>query len=309
MGSLATLICTGLALGALTTRGYGQTVSLWNYDGSVMALHTEGASAIIRYESPHHDLQWEALQSGAVLFSGIKDGNAVFGTAYTFARRCGAQPYLVSGNVSADGGEIIMYGATPLGFDGGCRPIVFQDARLVFTHVRPVPSPIVTGSITQDPPQPQAAAVRAQLDEIKHGVRDEAAAAIRAPSVVIAWSKFSAVISGFGAHWLTVTLVVSVGLLGLVLVPAGLRRSARALNHDGQVFPTMPVEGPSTDAITTQRSSAGRASDGISRKEADYTAKVRAAALQLVTDRCILDKDVDRVVETAIARYRAALSR
>ena len=42
--------------------------------------------------------------------------------------------------------------------------------------------------------------------------------------------------------------------------------------------------------------------------EADYGAKVRAAALQLAAERYLLEEDVDRVVEVAVTRYRAAIS-
>jgi len=42
--------------------------------------------------------------------------------------------------------------------------------------------------------------------------------------------------------------------------------------------------------------------------EADYVSKVRAAALRLVADRYLLEEDVDRVVEAALTRYRAAIS-
>jgi hypothetical protein len=44
------------------------------------------------------------------------------------------------------------------------------------------------------------------------------------------------------------------------------------------------------------------------RNEADYAAKVRAAALQLAAERYLLEDDVDRVVEAAVARYRAAIA-
>jgi hypothetical protein len=44
------------------------------------------------------------------------------------------------------------------------------------------------------------------------------------------------------------------------------------------------------------------------RDEADYGAKVRAAALELAAERYLLKEDVERVVEAAIARYRAAVS-
>src|SRR5262245_52289497 len=42
------------------------------------------------------------------------------------------------------------------------------------------------------------------------------------------------------------------------------------------------------------------------RDEADYRDKVRAAALQLAAARYLLDEDVDRTVEAAVVRYRAA---
>jgi hypothetical protein len=44
------------------------------------------------------------------------------------------------------------------------------------------------------------------------------------------------------------------------------------------------------------------------RDEADYVSQVRAAALQLATERYLLEEDVERVVEAAVARYRAAIS-
>jgi alpha/beta hydrolase family protein len=44
------------------------------------------------------------------------------------------------------------------------------------------------------------------------------------------------------------------------------------------------------------------------RDEADYRAKLRAAALKLAAERYLLEEDVEPVVEAAIARYRAALS-
>ncbi len=44
------------------------------------------------------------------------------------------------------------------------------------------------------------------------------------------------------------------------------------------------------------------------RDEADYGAKVRAAALRLAAERYLLEEDVERVVEAAVTRYRAAIS-
>jgi hypothetical protein len=44
------------------------------------------------------------------------------------------------------------------------------------------------------------------------------------------------------------------------------------------------------------------------RSEADYAAKVRQAALQLVAQRHLLEEDVERAVEAAVQRYRAAIT-
>src|SRR5262249_22794088 len=44
------------------------------------------------------------------------------------------------------------------------------------------------------------------------------------------------------------------------------------------------------------------------RDEADYRSRVRAAALKLAAERYLLDEDVERVVEAAAQRYRAAVS-
>jgi hypothetical protein len=44
------------------------------------------------------------------------------------------------------------------------------------------------------------------------------------------------------------------------------------------------------------------------RDEADYAAKVRAAAARLAAERYLLEEDVDRAVEAAVVRYRAAIA-
>jgi len=44
------------------------------------------------------------------------------------------------------------------------------------------------------------------------------------------------------------------------------------------------------------------------RDEADYAARVRAAGQRLAAERYLLEEDVERVVEAAVARYRAALA-
>ena len=67
--------------------------SLWNHNGSVMALHAVGAEHVIRYQEPRIGMRQEGVVSGTVRFKGTKSGNTYSGTAFVFSRRCGAHPY------------------------------------------------------------------------------------------------------------------------------------------------------------------------------------------------------------------------
>jgi hypothetical protein len=62
------------------------------------------------------------------------------------------------------------------------------------------------------------------------------------------------------------------------------------------------------EATRTARGDPRRSLAERYRDEADYAAKARAAAMQLVVDRYLLEDDVDHVVEAAVARYRVAIA-
>jgi Alpha/beta hydrolase domain len=62
------------------------------------------------------------------------------------------------------------------------------------------------------------------------------------------------------------------------------------------------------EAMRAARGDPRRALAERYRDEADYSAKVRAAARQLAAERYLLEEDVEQVVEAAVARYRTALS-
>src|SRR5262249_45835818 len=62
------------------------------------------------------------------------------------------------------------------------------------------------------------------------------------------------------------------------------------------------------EAIRAARGDPRRSLAERYRDEADYRAKVRAAALRLAAERYLLEEDVELVVEAAVVRYRAAIS-
>ena len=140
--------------------------SLWNHNGSVMALHAVGAERVIRYQEPRIGMRQEGVVSGTVRFKGTKSGNTYSGTAFVFSRRCGAHPYQVTGTTSADEREIAISGTAPAGFDASCRPVVYRKEVARFSFLRSVePPPPAVAAIDRDRGAADAAAERARLEE------------------------------------------------------------------------------------------------------------------------------------------------
>ena len=118
--------------------------SLWNHNGSVMALHAVGAEHVISYQEPRMGMRQEGVVSGTVRFKGTKSENTYSGTAFVFSRRCGAHPYQVTGTISADERQIAISGTAPAGFDAACRPVVYRKEVAHFSFLRSIePSPPV----------------------------------------------------------------------------------------------------------------------------------------------------------------------
>jgi Caspase domain len=105
----------------------------WDHNGSSVILKAHGADREFYYESPRPGMVSAGVRKGALLFSGKRTGNTYSGVAYIFNKRCGPQPYDVSGPVSEDQRSVMMFGKAPAQFDDNCRPIGYKDDTLVFT--------------------------------------------------------------------------------------------------------------------------------------------------------------------------------
>ena len=139
--------------------------SLWNHNGSVMALHAVGAERVIRYQEPRIGMRQEGVVSGTVRFKGTQSENTYSGTAFVFSRRCGAHPYQVTGTISADERQIAISGTAPAGFDAACRPVVYRKEVAHFSFLRSIePSPPVD---RDQGAADTAAAERTRLEEAR----------------------------------------------------------------------------------------------------------------------------------------------
>ena len=143
-----------------------EPVSLWNSNGSVMAMEVVGSHQVFRYQEPRIGLRQEGVVPGTVRFKGTKSGNTYLGTAFVFSRRCGAHPFQVTGTISNDEREIAMYGTAPVGFDAACRPVIYRKDGVHFSFLRFVnPPPLAASAIAPDRDAAEAAPDRARLAE------------------------------------------------------------------------------------------------------------------------------------------------
>ena len=111
----------------------GHAETQWDHNGSVVTLHADGAKRQFNYLTPRAGLP---VTSGTLLFSGQKNGDSYFGTAYVFSSKCGAIGYSVSGPVAPDQRSVTMSGRKPRR-NGSCRVVGYEDDILVFTFIDP----------------------------------------------------------------------------------------------------------------------------------------------------------------------------
>jgi hypothetical protein len=110
------------------------TGSLWNNNGSIVRLVSEGQTRKFIIELPRAGLTDAGLQPGQVVFDGIRDGGSYSGTAYVFSKRCGTLAFKVQGPVSADQQQVALYGNRP-SVDPNCRVVSSQKDVFVFSRV------------------------------------------------------------------------------------------------------------------------------------------------------------------------------
>src|SRR5262245_46340404 len=64
--------------------------SYWTHNGSLVDLTADGNKRSFFYEQPRKGLQDNGAEPGSLLFKGSRDGANYAGTAYVFAKQCGA---------------------------------------------------------------------------------------------------------------------------------------------------------------------------------------------------------------------------
>ena len=133
---------------ALMAPVHGQQ-TLWNIDSSTASEERGSSGAQLRMvlRTPGGDLATQGAAAGAALFEGDRDGARVTGIAWSFAARCAAESYEVTGSFSNDEKVIALTGRSPVR-DAACKITSFQEKTLVFTKKNviastpPAPPPV-----------------------------------------------------------------------------------------------------------------------------------------------------------------------
>jgi hypothetical protein len=102
------------------------TPTLWDHNGSQVALYVNGTGRKFNYTTPVPDLLQYGVQSGTLLFDGRRNGSQYSGTAYVFSKQCGPLAYAVSGPVSQDDRTVTLYGKAPV-VNASCRVVGYRD--------------------------------------------------------------------------------------------------------------------------------------------------------------------------------------
>lgn len=77
-------LLVGCALLGLSLPALADT--FWNHNGSVMRLQAHGNQRVFSYEVPTNRMAGAGVDSGTVLFDGVRQGNRYYGTARVFSK-------------------------------------------------------------------------------------------------------------------------------------------------------------------------------------------------------------------------------
>ena len=87
--------------------------TIWDHNGSVMYLVTNGASREFYYQKPRPGMLDAGARPGSLLFRGQVSNGQFLGTAYIFSPHCGSIPFNVEGSILDDGERIVLTGQAP----------------------------------------------------------------------------------------------------------------------------------------------------------------------------------------------------
>jgi hypothetical protein len=107
--------------------------SIWMHNDSVMRLEADGAMRRFYYVRPRDGMLKVGARPDSLLFEGRREGRRIFGTSHIFAKGCDPSPYSVTGTISEDEQEIVMYGIAPR-LNPDCTLKGTRDDKLVFTY-------------------------------------------------------------------------------------------------------------------------------------------------------------------------------
>ncbi len=130
------LSATAVAIGA---QAQTQTVSpepmIWDHNGSVMYLVTNGLFREFHYQKPRPGMLHAGARPGSVLFRGEVNNGQYSGTAYIFNPQCGPIPFEVKGSILNDE-QIVLAGQAPR-VGRNCRPDGSYTSNLEFRRLKP----------------------------------------------------------------------------------------------------------------------------------------------------------------------------
>jgi hypothetical protein len=86
--------------------------TIWDHNGSVMYLVTNGSSREVYYQKPRQGMLDAGAHPGSVLFRGEINNGQYLGTAYIFNVQCGPIPFEVKGPI-LDDHRIVLTGQAP----------------------------------------------------------------------------------------------------------------------------------------------------------------------------------------------------
>ena len=124
--------------------------SLWSYNNSTLRLVIDGAQWKFYYEAPRPELAEMGIRRGTMFSVGQKRARRYRGIAMVFSPRCGATPYSVRGEISAEGQTILLRGKAP-SLDGKCRVQSTWDAVAMLIRDVKAPSDAPVSSISSPP--------------------------------------------------------------------------------------------------------------------------------------------------------------
>jgi hypothetical protein len=138
-----------MAVAGLGTPGAAQ--SLFEHNGSLVRLRSDGASRSFEYVAPRAGLREVGVEAGTVLFEGSLTKDRYSGTAYLFSRGCGRIGYPVQGRASGDRKTIELAGRAPRR-SSRCKTVGHREDRLVF-HLQPDAASQPAGSPARGEPE------------------------------------------------------------------------------------------------------------------------------------------------------------